>query len=70
MVLELRWRSIHQLGVPMAPKKSHKPIHESIVEEPTQDLDVPFETIKEEEQDDYEEQENHENRNDQENEKE
>ncbi len=34
----------------MAPKKTHKPVQESVVEEPTQDLDVPPEAIREEEQ--------------------
>jgi hypothetical protein len=42
----------------MAPKRTHKPIHETMVEEPTQDREVPFEAIREEEQEDYEEQEN------------
>jgi hypothetical protein len=38
----------------MAPKKTRKPIQETMVEEPTQDLNVPFEAIKEKEQDDFE----------------
>jgi hypothetical protein len=33
----------------MAPKKSHKPIQETMVEEPTQDQEVPSEVIREEE---------------------
>jgi hypothetical protein len=33
----------------MAPKKSHKPIQKTMVEEPTQDLNVPSEVIREEE---------------------
>jgi hypothetical protein len=31
----------------MAPKKTHKPIQETMVEEPTQDLDVPYKAIRE-----------------------
>ncbi len=34
----------------MAPKKARKPVQETVVEEPTQDLDVPPETIREGEQ--------------------
>jgi hypothetical protein len=41
----------------MAPKKTCKPVQETMVEEPIQDLDVPSDVIKEEEQDDFEEQE-------------
>jgi len=41
-----------------------------MVEESTQDLDVPFEAIKEKEQEDFEKQENRENFGDHENEKE
>jgi hypothetical protein len=33
----------------MTPKKTRKLIHETMVEKPTQDLNVPSETIKEEE---------------------
>jgi hypothetical protein len=33
----------------MAPKKTCKLVHETMVEEPTLDLDAPSETIKEEE---------------------
>jgi len=33
----------------MAPKRTRKLIQETMVEEPTQDLDVPFEAIREEE---------------------
>jgi hypothetical protein len=39
-----------------------------MVEEPTQDLEVPFEVIREEEQEDSEEREDHENYDDHENE--
>jgi quercetin dioxygenase-like cupin family protein len=52
----------------MAPKKTQKAIQETMVEEPTQDLEVPFEAIKEEEQDYFEEQEDQETHNDHENE--
>jgi len=38
----------------MAPKKTRKPVQETVVEEPTQDLDVPPEAIREEEQKDSE----------------
>jgi hypothetical protein len=34
----------------MAPKKTRKLVQETMVEEPTQDLDVPPKTIREEEQ--------------------
>jgi hypothetical protein len=34
----------------MAPKKTRKPVQETVVEEPTQDLNVPPKTIREEEQ--------------------
>jgi len=34
----------------MAPKKTRKLVQETVVEEPTQDLDVPLEAIREEEQ--------------------
>ncbi len=37
----------------MAPKKTCKLVQETMVEEPTQDLDVPFEAIREEEQEDH-----------------
>ncbi len=33
----------------MAPKRIHKPVHETMVEEPTQDQEVSFEAIREEE---------------------
>jgi hypothetical protein len=36
----------------MALKRTRKPIKETMVEEPTQDLDVPFEAVREEEQED------------------
>jgi hypothetical protein len=36
-------------GILMTPKKTRKLIHETMVEKPTQDLNVPSETIKEEE---------------------
>jgi len=54
----------------MAPKRTHKLIHETMVGEPTRNLDVPFEIIREEEKEDFEKQEDHDNRNDHENEKE
>jgi hypothetical protein len=54
----------------MALKRTRKPIHEMMVEEPTQDLNVPFEVIRKEEQEDSEDQEDHDNRNDHENEEE
>jgi hypothetical protein len=54
----------------MAPKRTCKLVQEAMVEKPTQDLDVPSEAIREEEQKDYEEQEDHENHNDHENEEE
>ncbi len=54
----------------MAPKKTRKPVHETMVENPTQDLDVPFKAIKEEEQEDSEKWEDHDNFDDHENEKE
>jgi hypothetical protein len=38
----------------MAPKKARKSVQETMVEEPTQDLDVPLEAIREEEQEDFE----------------
>ncbi len=34
----------------MAPKKSRKPVQETMVEEPTQDLEDPIEAIREEEE--------------------
>jgi hypothetical protein len=40
-----------------------------MVEKPTQDLDVPSEAIREEEQEDSKKQEDHDNRDDHENEK-
>ncbi len=52
----------------MAPKKTRKPVQETMVEEPTQDLDVPSEAIREEEQDDFEEQEDQEDLDDHESE--
>ncbi len=53
----------------MAPKRTRKPIQNTMVEEPTQDLDVPSEAIREEEQEDFEEQNDHDNHDDHENEK-
>jgi len=41
----------------MAPKRNRKPVQETMVEEPTQDLEVPSEVIREEEQEDFENQE-------------
>jgi hypothetical protein len=37
----------------MAPKKTRKPIQKTMVEEPTQDLDIPSKAIREEEQEDF-----------------
>jgi hypothetical protein len=54
----------------MAPKKSRKLVQETIVKEPTQDLKGPVETIREEEQEDFEDQEDRHNCDDHENEKE
>jgi len=54
----------------MAPKKTSKPVQETMVEEPTQDLDVPSKAIREKDQDDFEEQEDQENLDDHESEKE
>jgi hypothetical protein len=54
----------------MAPMKTRKPVQKTMVEEPTQDLDVPSKAIREEEQNDFEEQENQENLDDHENEEE
>jgi hypothetical protein len=53
----------------MASKKTHKPVQETMVEEPTQDLEVPSEAIKEEEQEDSKKQEDQENHDIHENEK-
>jgi hypothetical protein len=52
----------------MAPKRTRKPIQETMVEELTQDLKVPSEAIREEEQKDSKEQEDKENHGDHENE--
>ncbi len=54
----------------MAPKKSRKPMQETMVEEPTQDLDVPLEAIREEEQEDLVDHGAHDNHDDHENEEE
>ncbi len=54
----------------MAPKKTYKPVQETMVEEPTHDLNVPFEAIREEEQEDFEDQEDCDNCNDHDNEEE
>jgi hypothetical protein len=40
----------------MAPKKSHKPLQKTMVEEPTQDQEVPPEFVGEEEHEDSEDQ--------------
>jgi hypothetical protein len=48
----------------MAPKRTCKPIQETVVEERTQDVDVPSEAIWEEEQEDFEVQKNFDNHND------
>jgi hypothetical protein len=52
----------------MTLKRTCKLIQETLVEEPTQDLDVPFETIKGEEQEDSKEQKDRDNYDDHENE--
>jgi hypothetical protein len=54
----------------MAPKRTHKPIHETMVENPTLDRKVPSEAIREEEQENFEKQEDQENHDDHENEEE
>jgi hypothetical protein len=54
----------------MALKRTRKLVQETTVEEPTQDLEVPSETIREEDQEHFEEQEDQENHNDHENEEE
>jgi hypothetical protein len=54
----------------MAPKKTRKLVQETMVEKPTQDLDVPSEAIREEEQEDYEEQEDRDSHDDHGNEEE
>jgi hypothetical protein len=54
----------------MAPKKTRKLIKETMVGEPTQDLNVPCETIREEEHEDFENQEDRDNHDVHENEKE
>jgi hypothetical protein len=54
----------------MAPKRIRKVVHETMAKEPTQDLDVPSEAIREEEQEDSEEQEDRDNYDDHANEKE
>jgi hypothetical protein len=54
----------------MASKKTRKLIQETMVEKPTQDLNVPSKTIREEEQEDSKEQEDRDNYDDHENEKE
>jgi hypothetical protein len=51
----------------MAPKRTRKLIHETMVEEPTQGLDVPSETMTEEEQEDSKDQEDYDNYDDHEN---
>jgi hypothetical protein len=51
----------------MAPKKSHKPMQETMVEEPTQDPEDPIKTIREEEQEDLEHEEDRDIRSDHEN---
>jgi hypothetical protein len=54
----------------MAPKKSRKPMQETMVEEPTQDLDVPLEAIREKEQEDLVDHGAHDNHDDHVNEEE
>jgi hypothetical protein len=53
----------------MAQKKNYKQAHATIVEAPTQDIDVPSKTIGEEKKKDFKEQENCDNHDDHENEK-
>jgi hypothetical protein len=45
----------------MALKRIRKLIHETMVEEPTKDLDVPSKVIREEERKDYDNYDDHEN---------
>jgi hypothetical protein len=54
----------------MAPKKTRKLVQEIVVEEPTQDLDVPTEAIREEEQKDSKDEGDRDNLDDHENEEE
>jgi len=54
----------------MAPKKTRKLVQEIVVEEPTQDLNVPPEAIREEEQKDSEYEGDHDNLDDHKSEKE
>jgi hypothetical protein len=54
----------------MMPKRTHKPVQETTMEEPTQDLDVPSKPIREEEQEDFEDEEDRDTRDDHENEEE
>ncbi len=54
----------------MAPKWTCKPIQETMVEESIKDLEVPFEAMKEGEQEDFEEQEDDDDHDDHENEEE
>ncbi len=54
----------------MAPKKTHKPIQETMVEEPTQDLYVPSKVIREQGQEDFEDQGDCDNHDDHESEEE
>jgi hypothetical protein len=56
--------------MPMAPKRTHKLVQKIMVKEPTQNLDVPSEAIREEEQVNSEKHEDRENRNDHESEEE
>ncbi len=52
----------------MAPKKTRKLVQETMVDKPTQDLEVPSEAIREEKQEDYEKQEYQDNHDGHENE--
>ncbi len=54
----------------MASKRTRKPIHETMVEKPTLDREVPSKAIREEEQENFEKQEDQENHDDYENEEE
>jgi hypothetical protein len=70
LVSELWESSIHLLESPMAPKKTRKLVQETMVEEPTLDLDGSPEAIREEEQKDSEDERNRDDHNDHESEEE
>jgi hypothetical protein len=54
----------------MAPKKTCKVVQDTVVEEPTQDLDVPSEAMREEEQNHFEDEEDRDSLEEHENEEE